>query len=168
MYTVCYWITIVSQHHIRSAVRSKRLLGVPVRTRASHAHWPVPRGPHSPQPFLGPRRPELWVQASLKDCTSPASKLSWRIPGILVSNSVESRRDVFAGVGPPLCRTQLRKPGWLGLGLGTVGSFCGRIARTVTVSSTGMLAGADGATAIFNFTVNVGALAENDYRRDRS
>jgi hypothetical protein len=31
-----------------------------------------------------------------------------------------------------------------------------------------MLAGADGATAIFNFTVNVGALAENDYRRDRS
>lgn len=89
-------------------------------------------------------------------------------PVSLVSNSVESRRDVFAGVGPSLCRTQLRKPGWLGLGLGTVGSFCGRIARTVTVSSSGMLAGADGATAIFNFTVNVGALAENDYRRDRS
>ena len=64
------------------------------------------------------------------------------------------------------CAVLSHAPGWLGLG--TVGSFCGRTAQTVTVSSGGMLAGADGATAIFNFTVNVGALAENDYRRDLS
>jgi hypothetical protein len=96
MYTVCYSNLVVAEGHSRSAVRSKRLLGVPVRTRASHAHWPVPRGPHSPQPFPSSRGPEVWAYASRNRRPFSASRLRQRILGFifLQLNSVENRCDV--------------------------------------------------------------------------
>ena len=99
MYTVCYSKIRMAEASYSVRGRKQTFTRSPCSNRAPHAHWPVPRGPHSPQPFLGRPRPVIvglcFVVQSL---LFPASKLRQRrILGFLSATPLAITTTSLAG-----------------------------------------------------------------------